>query len=164
MPDPRSEAPSTGGASPYPRVVAGRTRADGGRRGLAGLWRVTVADGSMTPAVDPGDWLLLDPTVRRWPRRGSIVVFREPASGTLAIKRVAARPGDWVRFADGWLQMGDDEAWLRGDASDDELAAAGHGAAVDSRRYGPVTVDALVARAWFRYGPSLRRIGRLPGP
>jgi len=75
-----------------------------------------------------------------------------------------ARPGDWVRFADGWLQMGDDEAWLRGDATDEALDAAGHGPAVDSRRYGPVPVAALVARAWFRDGPGPRRIGRLPRP
>jgi signal peptidase I len=125
---------------------------------------VTVADGSMTPAIESGDWLLVDPTVERWPRRGSVVVFREPGSGLLAIKRVVARPGDWVRFADGWLRMGDDEAWLRGDASDDDLADAGHGPAIDSRRYGPVPIEALVARAWFRYGPSPRRIGRLPRP
>ncbi len=116
----------------------------------------------MTPAIESGDWLLVDPTVARWPRRGSVVVFREPTSGLLAIKRVVARPGDWVRFADGWLRMGEDEAWLRGDASDEDLAAAGHGPAIDSRRYGPVPIDALLARAWFRYGPSARRIGRLP--
>jgi hypothetical protein len=90
------------------------------------------------------------------------VVFREPESGLLAIKRVAGRPGDWVPFADGWLQLADDEAWLLGDATDSALAAGGHGAAVDSRRYGPVPVDALVARAWFRYWPP-RRIGRI-GP
>ena len=89
-------------------------------------------------------------------------MFREPGSGTLAIKRVAARPGDWVPFADGWLQMADDEAWLVGDARDDDVAAAGHGAAMDSRRYGPVPIDALVGRAWLRYGP-VRRIGR-PAP
>jgi signal peptidase I len=149
------------GAPSSPRIVRGALRANGGR---GGLWRVTVADGSMLPSVHPGDWLLLDPTVTRWPRRGSVVVFREPGSGLLAIKRVVARPGDWVRFADGWLQMGDDEAWLRGDASDEVLAAEGHGPAVDSRRYGPVPVEALVARAWFRYGPSPRSIGRLPKP
>ena len=101
----------------------------------------------MTPAIDPGDWLLVDPTVGRWPRRGSIVVFREPFTDLLAIKRVAARPGDWVPFADAWLQLGADEAWLMGDATDDELAAAGYGAAADSRRYGPV-----------------RRVGRIAGP
>ncbi len=118
----------------------------------------------MRPTIEPGDWLLVDPTVARWPRRGVIVVFREPGSGLLAIKRVAARPGDWVPFADGWLQLGDDEAWLIGDATDDSLVEAGDGPAIDSRRYGPVPVDALVGRVWFRYWPG-RRIGRLPaGP
>jgi signal peptidase I len=166
------EAPSQDGASSRPggrRVVRGRARARAdlrGPRGVGGprgMWRVTVADGSMTPAVLPGDWLLVDPTVRRWPRRGSIVVFREPFTDLLAIKRVAARPGDWIPFADGWLQLGDDEAWLIGDASDADLSASGHGAANDSRRYGPVPVDALVGRGWFRYGPA-RRIGRLAPP
>ncbi len=113
----------------------------------------------MAPAIVPGDWLLVDPTIRRWPRRGSIVVVREPFTDVLAIKRVAARPGDWVPFTDGWLQMADDEAWLLGDADDRDLEAAGYGAAIDSRRYGPVPVSALLGRAWFRYGP-LRRIGR----
>jgi signal peptidase I len=113
----------------------------------------------MAPAILPGDWLLVDPTVRRWPRRGTIVVFREPGTGTLAIKRVAGRPGDWVPFGDGWLRMAPDEAWLLGDADDAAVTAAGHGVAVDSRRYGPVPVEALVGRAWLRYGP-LRRIGR----
>lgn len=114
----------------------------------------------MEPAIRGGDWLLVDPTVGRWPKRGSVVVFREPETGLLAIKRVAGRPGDWVRFADGWLQLADDEAWLVGDASDEALEAGGHGAAVDSRRYGPVTVEALVARAWLRYWPA-GRIGRI---
>jgi signal peptidase I len=114
----------------------------------------------MRPAVEPGDWLLVDPTTARWPRRGSVVVFREPGSGVLAIKRVMARPGDWVPFRDGRLRMSDDEAWLAGDATDAELEAAGAGAAIDSRRYGPVSVDALVGRAWFRYWP-VRRAGRI---
>jgi signal peptidase I len=114
----------------------------------------------MRPAIEPGDWLLVDPTAARWPRRGAVVVFLEPGSGILAIKRLAARPGDWVPFADGWLQLADDEAWLVGDATDAELEAAGAGVAVDSRRYGPVPVEALVARAWFRYWPR-RRIGTL---
>ena len=114
----------------------------------------------MRPTIDPGDWLLVDPTTRRWPRRGAIVVFREPGSDLLAIKRVAGRPGDWVPFADGWLQLADDEAWLTSDADDAELEAAGLGHAVDSRQYGPVRVDALVGRAWLRYWPG-RRIGPL---
>ncbi len=115
----------------------------------------------MAPAIAPGDWLLIDPTVARWPRRGSVVVFREPDAGTLSIKRVAARPGERVAFADGYLELADDEAWLLSDAGADDTAAAGFGEPIDSRRYGPVPVDMLVGRAWFRYAP-LRRIGLIP--
>jgi signal peptidase I len=133
------------------------------RSRLAGPWRVAVAEGSMAPSIHDGDWLLVDPTVGRWPRRGTVVVFREPDTGVLAIKRVAGRPGDWVPFADAWLRLADDEAWLLSDADDAALAAGGSGRAVDSRAYGPVPVDALAGRAWFRYWPP-RRVGRLAKP
>ena len=55
-----------------------------------GPWRIAVVEGSMLPAIESGDWLLVDPTVAAWPRRGTPVVFREPGTGDLAIKRVAA--------------------------------------------------------------------------
>lgn len=116
----------------------------------------------MLPAIAAGDWLLVDPTTRRWPRRGSVVVFREPDGGELSVKRVAAGPGDRVAFADGILELAEDEAWLLSDASAEEAAGAGFGEPIDSRRYGPVPVELLVARAWFRYAP-LRRLGRIPG-
>lgn len=103
----------------------------------------------MRPAIEPGDWLLLDPTVARWPRPGSVVVFREPGSDLLAIKRVAARGGDHVRLVEGLLHLEPDEAWLVGDD---------RAISLDSGRYGPVPAERLVARAWFRYWP-LRRIG-----
>jgi signal peptidase I len=146
-----------------PRRIRGVSRPGPVRHRLAGPWRVAVADGSMRPSIEPDDWLLVDPTTARWPRRGSIVVFREPGSDVLAIKRVAGRPGDWVAFQDGRLLLGGDEAWLLSDATDEALEAAGFGPAVDSRRYGPVPVQSLVGRAWFRYWPG-RSIGRLPGP
>jgi signal peptidase I len=114
----------------------------------------------MRPAIEPGDWLLVDPTTKRWPRRGCIVVFREPDSNELAIKRVAGRPGDRVPYADGYLILGSDESWLLSDAPDADLMAAGMGKPVDSRRYGPVPVELLVGRAWFRYAP-LGRVGRI---
>jgi len=117
----------------------------------------------MAPTIQPGDWLLVDPTTRRWPRRGSVVLFREPDSNELAIKRVAARPGDRVEFAGGYLVMGPDEAWLLADATAAQTAAAGHGPPVDSRRFGPVPLELLVGRAWFRYAP-VRRIGRIGRP
>ena len=115
----------------------------------------------MLPGIAPGDWLLVDPTTRRWPRRGSVVVIREPDTEALALKRVAAGPGDRVAFADGYLKLAEDEAWLLSDATPEVASAAGYGEPRDSRRYGPVVLELLVARAWFRYGP-LRRVGRLP--
>jgi inner membrane protease subunit 2 len=121
------------------------------RRVASGTWRVAVAEESMAPTLAAGDWLLLDPTCRRWPHRGTIVVFREPETGLLAIKRVAARPGDRVRISAGILHLAPDEAWLLGDNA---------AVSLDSRTYGPVPLDALIGRAWFRYGPA-RRIGRL---
>jgi signal peptidase I len=114
----------------------------------------------MRPAIWAGDWLLVDPTVTRWPRRGSVVVFREPDGEHLAVKRVAAGPGDTVPFAEGFLKLAEDEAWLLSDASLAETEAAGFGAPIDSRQYGPVPVDLLIGRAWFRYWPW-RRIGRV---
>jgi signal peptidase I len=120
---------------------------------VRGPWRVAVVEHSMRPAIEAGDWLLVDPTVRTWPRRGAIVVFREPDSDALAVKRVVGRPGDRVPFAGGFLHLAADEAWLLGDADEDSR---------DSRAYGPVTVEMLVGRAWFRYAPR-SRFGRLRG-
>jgi hypothetical protein len=137
-----------------------KPRRSTGLRRVRGPWRVAVAEASMAPAIEPGDWLLVDPTTARWPRRGSVVVFREPDGGDLAVKRVGAGPGDRVAFAEGYLQLADDEAWLVSDATSETAAALGFGGPVDSRTYGPVPVELLVGRAWFRYAP-LRRIGRI---
>jgi signal peptidase I len=113
----------------------------------------------MEPTVREGDWLLVDPTTDRWPRRGSIVAFLEPDGGALSIKRVAGGPGDRVPFHDGYLELADDEAWLLADASPEASAAAGYGDPIDSRSFGPVPLELLVGRVWFRYAP-LRRMGR----
>jgi signal peptidase I len=116
----------------------------------------------MRPAIEAGDWLFIDPTIARWPRRGVVVVFREPDGGALAVKRVAARPGDRVPFADGYLELAEDEAWLLSDATTEDAEAAGFGEPIDSRRYGPVPLELLVGRAWFRYAPW-RRVGTIGG-
>jgi signal peptidase I len=118
----------------------------------------------MLPAIEPGDWLVVNPRVKSWPRPGTVVVFREPISDTLALKRVAAGPGARVRFADGYLTLAGDEAWLVADASAADTAGAGLGPPIDSARFGPVTLDRLVGRVLFRYAP-LRRFGRIaPSP
>jgi len=107
----------------------------------------------MAPTLLPGDWLLLDPTGVRWPRPGSIVVIREPGTGILAIKRVVERGRTSAPEPGGDLDrsLGSRDAWLLGDAPS---------GSIDSRTYGPVDADELVARAWFRYGPP-GRIGRV---
>ena len=114
----------------------------------------------MLPAIEPGDWLLVDPTTRRWPRRGTVVLFREPATNELAIKRVAGRPGDRIASLGGFLVLGPDEAWLTADASTAVATAAGYGQPIDSTTFGPVPLELLAGRIWFRYGP-LGRIGRV---
>jgi hypothetical protein len=114
----------------------------------------------MLPTVAPGDWLLVDPTTRGWPPRGSLVVAREPDSGELAIKRVAFGPNDAVPFEGGHLRLAEDEAWLAADASPEVASAAGFGEPRDSVRYGPVPLELLVGRVFFRYGPG-RRFGRV---
>jgi hypothetical protein len=121
-----------------------------------GPWRVAVSEGSMLPAIAPGDWLLADPTVARWPRVGTVVVFREPLGNGLALKRVTEAPRGAFP-----IRLGPGEAWLTSDADPETAAAAGFGEPIDSRSYGPVTVDRLVARVWFRYWPP-GRIGRIP--
>lgn len=128
----------------------------------SGPWRVAVTEGSMLPAIEPGDWLVVNPRVRRWPAPGAVVVFREPMTNALALKRIAAGPGERVRFAEGYLTLADDEAWLVSDASEALTVAAGFGPPIDSRRFGPVSVDRLVGRVLFRYAP-LRRFGRVAG-
>ena len=114
----------------------------------------------MAPAILPGDWLVVNPRVGAWPRPGSVVVFREPLSETLAIKRVEAGPGQQVRFGGGYLTLAPDEAWVTADADEKAAAAVGSGPPVDSNRFGPVSLEDLVGTVLFRYAP-LRRFGRI---
>jgi nickel-type superoxide dismutase maturation protease len=98
------------------------------------IWRVTVAERSMEPALRPGDWLLVRRGIRsgRPPRirPGQIVVARHPGQpGMLLVKRAGHRePGGW---------------WLNSDNP-----AAG---AVDSRQFGPVRPELIQGRVLVRY-------------
>ena len=92
------------------------------------LFRATVAERSMEPALRPGDWLLARRTTRI--RAGQLVVARHPGRpGLLLVKRAArAVPGGW---------------WL---TSDNPAAGA-----VDSRRFGPVPAALIEGRVLLRY-------------
>jgi nickel-type superoxide dismutase maturation protease len=106
------------------------------------IWRVAVAERSMQPALDPGDWLLVRRTIRpgRPPRvrQGQLVVARHPGRpGLLLVKRAARQePGGW---------------WL---ASDNPAAGA-----VDSRTFGPVPPGLIEGRVLWRYWPLRRARG-----
>src|SRR5215467_13937116 len=92
------------------------------------LWRVTVAESSMEPALRPGDWLLVWRSRRVRP--GQVVVARHPGRPELLLVKRAARrePGGW---------------WL---ASDNPDAGA-----VDSRAFGPVPPGLIEGRVLLRY-------------
>ena len=112
------------------------------------LWRITVVDRSMEPALRPGDWLLVRRSVRagRLPRvrPGQLVVARHPAEpGRLLVKRAI------LREPDGW--------WLD---SDNPFAGV-----VDSWRFGAVPAGLIEGRVLLRYhrgpgGNRFRRTGR----
>lgn len=145
--------------------------------------RIVVRGRSMQPTLVPGEYVLFDRLAyrRASPRRGDVVLASHPAkprpdgrpSGrTRIVKRVAALPGDrvtidgercWVNGTP-WGETGDageaepsasartwtlrDDEWLL-------LGDAPH-ASTDSRDFGPVSRDAVQARAWLVYWPPDR--------
>lgn len=137
--------------------------------------RVVVRGRSMQPTLVPGERVLFDRLAYRQgsPRRGEVVLASHPAKPrTRIVKRVVALPGDqvaidsercWVNGTPGcetgdagpaepsasartWT-LGDDEWLLLGDAPH---------ASTDSRDFGPVSRDTILARAWLVYWPPSR--------
>jgi signal peptidase I len=65
---------------------------------------ITVAGSSMAPTLDSGDRLWIDRTTfeRRRPRRGEVVVLRNPHDGLqMCVKRVVGLPGETVEIVAG---------------------------------------------------------------
>jgi signal peptidase I len=93
--------------------------------------RFRVADESMRPTLEPGDYVL----VNRWayrnrpPARGDLVVVRDPqVPDRFLVKRVAdAASPTQIQLA------GDNEFLSR-----------------DSRTFGPVSMDRIVGKVWLR--------------
>ena len=98
------------------------------------LFRVSVAERSMEPALRPGDWLLVRRTRRI--RAGQIVLARHPGRPDMLIVKRAARLVDRDGKAGGgwWLESDNPEA-----------------GAVDSRRFGPVPAALIEGRVLGRY-------------
>ena len=101
--------------------------------------RWEVSGRSMLPALEPGDWLIVE-RVRRGGRPiqpGDMVLAIDPRdSARTLVKRLA-------RIGDGGF------AWLEGDNPAEST---------DSRHFGPIGPDRVLGRVRWRYWP-LRRAG-----
>ncbi len=120
---------------------------------------VIIQGRSMTPTLKDGERYYLN----RWrylflsPERGEMVVIRDPGHSDFAVKRIVARPGDWLNIRDGalflnghrldepylatgtqtdapdlqekWIQLGEDQYYVLGD---------NRKASEDSRYYGVI--------------------------
>lgn len=115
-----------------------------------GPCRVSVKGLSMSPTLLPGDHLLVAPARRL--SRGDMVVVRDPAAPQRwVVKRVAALPGESVEVHDRTLTAGANEIVVLGDNA---------AQSTDSRSYGPLSLDGVHGRVWYRYAPP-HRAGRL---
>ena len=101
---------------------------------------VAVAGDSMEPTLRSGEWWLARRTRRV--AVGDVVVVRQPEQeDLLTVKRITGRQGA------GW--------WVEGDNSERSR---------DSRHYGPVDPEAILAVLVIRYWPlPLRRVRRVDG-
>lgn len=108
----------------------------------ADAFRLAVEGGSMAPALEPGDWLVVLGAARVG--LGSIVVAEHPdRPGFELVKRVAGLPGDVVEGR----TLGPDELWLVGDRAE---------ASTDSRSFGAVPRACVRGVVAFRYWPAAR--------
>lgn len=114
------------------------------------------------------------------PRRGDIVVFQPPVpSDRPYIKRVIGLPGDEIQFADGYVMVNGErlhepyqaepETFCTGEEHCALVVPAGavyvlgdnRTNSADSRFFGPISIDAIVGKAWFANWP-LDQFGVIP--
>ncbi|MFQ6098713.1 MAG: signal peptidase I, partial [Armatimonadota bacterium] len=127
--------------------------------------------------LQPGDRYLLKKSAyhRRIPRRGDVIVFRDPRDSSLLIKRVVALPGEDVFVFQGQLYKYVNGRWIaqeyaeaspllempqRLTVPDDAVYVLGDNRAMseDSRDFGPVPLDRIIGQAVYIIWP-LDRVG-----
>lgn len=108
--------------------------------------RVTVQGRSMSPALLPGERLLVDRLAytRNLPRVGDVVLLEHPSRpGMRMLKRITGLEG--ARIGD--VIVGRGELWVEGDNPAEST---------DSRELGPVAARDVLGRVWLRYWPADR--------
>jgi signal peptidase I len=123
---------------------------------------------SMLPTLAPGQRIAVGP-LRGSPRRGDVVVLRRPEREV--VKRVVGLPGERVRLAGGRLEVDgrhvpEPYAMSRPDGAveldlrlgADELLVLGdyRDRSTDSRSFGPIRRNDLIAIVRFAYWPPRR--------
>ena len=146
------------------------------------IGRAAIVNGdSMQPTLHNGDMLIVQKVAYQHPKRFDIIVFDSlDGKGTLFIKRVIGLPGETVQIADGVITI--DGEVLEEHYGMEPMEAAGLAAepfvlgeeeyfvlgdnrnhSKDSRLWKTsnyVTWDELVGKAFFRYYPSLKVLGK----
>ncbi len=125
---------------------------------------------SMEPNLHSDERLVVEKLSYRFhgPRRGDIVVLRDPSGGPeLLIKRVIGLPGERVTVADGRVYidgvpldepylsqptLGTSRTWLIPPLTV-FVMGDNRSASRDSRVFGPVPLDQIIGRVLFRYWP-----------
>ncbi len=139
-----------------------------------------VKGNSMFPTYHDGEYLMTDKVTYKFrePKRGDIVVFKAPVNEDFDfIKRVIAVPGDKILIKDGEVYVNGemlnevylpDEYDTRGgrflregveaDVPEGTYICIGdnRGHSSDSREWGPVPMENIVGRVFFRYWPFNR--------
>lgn len=96
----------------------------------------------MEPTLPAGSLVAVSP-LRGEPAYGSVVVLRRP-DGSEHLKRIVGMPGDRVRVDASEIVLGLEQFAVAGD---------NRSRSTDSRHYGPVTREDLVAVARLCYWP-----------
>ncbi|MEA2255919.1 MAG: signal peptidase [Solirubrobacteraceae bacterium] len=133
-----------------------------------------IPSSSMEPTLKPGDSVLVDKLAYRdaTPRRGDLVVFHEPRTGDVMLKRAIAVGGDTVGIEDGVLVVNGRrpvEPYADPRAIDSVyfgpvevrpgtvfVLGDNRGDSVDSRSFGAVPASALIGRVLERIWPPGR--------
>ena len=137
------------------------------------LRRYEIAEHSMQPAFDPGDYVIAQ--VRRGiPDRGDVVIFNHPKRpGFELVKRVVGLPGEDVAISNAQVHIDGsvlaepwadgptigDGSWSLGDLEVFVLGDNRAHSAGDSRTVGPIPLGDVGWRVDFRYWP-IGSVGR----